>query len=473
MVSCLLVVAGASCGVRAPTAVVFLAIDTLRADHLGCYGYPRPTSPRMDALARQSVVFERAISQSPWTLPAFASMLTGVVPSRHGAGRGKRCIFGGCGALFPGRGLLAERFAEAGYRTASFVSNGFAGTAVGLGRGFQTAERGNDGADAVDKAVAWLEANASAPLFLFVLVVEPHAPYTPSREDAAPFLDPADAGPVGSRFNGSVDPSWNDADRRRVVDLYDGEVHTADRLLGRMVDALGRLGVDRRMLVVVAADHGEELFDRGEIGHGHTMYDELLHVPLLVRFPGGAPSGRVSRQVRAMDVFPTVLESVGLPIPSGIDGVSLVGLVHGDPAPRQLDVAPAEFTYRPPDLRVVRRADWKLVEDVDHDSVRLFDLEHDPLERVDVARERPGEVAALRRALVRSDNADGVRIFELVAHGGTATQHLHLQLTAIGPPFADVRWRRPVRTIGSRGRRMDGSRRPTSRSRRGETTACG
>jgi arylsulfatase A-like enzyme len=434
----LLLAAAVSCGMGPPPSVVFFAVDTLRADHLGCYGYPRPTSPRLDALSRESVLFEHAISQSPWTLPAFASMLTGVVPSRHGAGRGKRCIFGGCGGLFAGRGMLGERFIAAGYRTAAFVSNGFAGPAVGLGRGFETAEVVYGGSATVDRAIAWLEQNHTVPLFLFVVVVEPHAPYVPRPDDAAPFLDPSYAGPIGTKFSGVVDPNWTDADRQRVVDLYDGEVRTADRLLGRVLDALPRLGIDERTLVVFAADHGEELFDHGSVGHGHTMYDELLRVPLLVRFPGGTPSGRVDRQVRTMDVFPTILDAVGIPVPSGLDGVSLLGLARGGAAPASLDVAPAEFTYRPPDLRAVRRADRKLIVDVDHDTIQLFDLGNDPRERTDVARARPAEVAALRRALGRTDNADDVKEIHVIVHGATSARRVRLQLATTGTPFADV-----------------------------------
>jgi arylsulfatase A-like enzyme len=434
----LLLAAVVSCGTRPPPTVVFFAVDTLRADHLGCYGYPRPTSPRMDALARESVLFEHAISQSPWTLPAFASMLTGVVPSRHGAGRGKRCLFGGCGALFPERGTLGERFVAAGYRTAAFVSNGFAGPAVGLGRGFETAEVVFGGRATVDRAIGWLEQHHTAPAFLFVVIIEPHAPYTPPREDAAPFIDPAYAGPIGMKFDGVVDPGWTEADRRRVVDLYDGEVHTADRLVGRLLDALARIGIDEEALVVVAADHGEELFDHGSVGHGHTMYDELLRVPLLVRFPGGTPRGRIDRQVRTMDVFPTILDAMGIPIPSGLDGVSLLGLARGGAAPPETDVAPADFTYRPPDLRAVRRADRKLIVDVDQDAVSLFDLVRDPLERLDIARAQPAEVASLRRTLTRTHNADDVTEIHVIVRGGTTARRVHLQLVTSGPPFAGV-----------------------------------
>src|SRR5262249_61854 len=121
--------------------------------------------------------------------------------------------------------------------------------------------------------------------------------------------DPDYTGPIGMRVDHPVaHETLDDADRRRVVDLYDGEIHVDDRLVGSVLDALARLGLDRRTLVVLLSDHGEELFERGTIGHGHSLYDELVRVPLVVRFPDGAPGRRVPQQVRAMDVFPTVLE---------------------------------------------------------------------------------------------------------------------------------------------------------------------
>jgi arylsulfatase A-like enzyme len=250
---------------RGPTNVVVVAIDTLRADHLGCYGYSRPTTPRIDALAGEGVVFEHAISQSPWTLPAFASILTGVIPQRHGAGQGKQCLLRPCGALAPDQATLAELFARAGYRTASFVSNGFVGSESGLARGFEQASTWLSGTLAVNHALAWLEEQQkrpeqAPPFFLFVHLVEPHMPYAPPPEDVAPFLDPAYPGPLGTYVDGSSLPERpTDADRRRIVDLYDGDVHWADRLAGRVFDAVGGLGASRRTLVAVVADHGEEL----------------------------------------------------------------------------------------------------------------------------------------------------------------------------------------------------------------------
>jgi arylsulfatase A-like enzyme len=249
----------AGCGAPPPERVaganvVLIGIDTLRADHLGCYGYRRPTSPRLDALARQAVLFETAVTQSPWTLPAFASIFTGLLPSSHRAGEGKQL---NVSRLDPARETLATILHRAGYRTGSFVSNGYVGRDVGMAEGFDEHREAMQAAGAAAQAVGWLEAHGAERFFVFLHIVDPHQPYAPPAEHAAPFLDPAYTGPIGTSFSGFAQPGWDDADRRRVIDLYDGEVHFADSLVGRVVDTLTTLGVLDRTLVVVTSDHGE------------------------------------------------------------------------------------------------------------------------------------------------------------------------------------------------------------------------
>jgi arylsulfatase A-like enzyme len=416
------------CGPEPPPNVVVIAIDTLRADRLGSYGYARPTSPRLDALARDGVVFEQAIAQSPWTLPSFASILTGTLPQRHGAGQGKHCVVAPCGALSPEHRLLSEHFAAAGYRTASFVSNHFAGAAVGLGRGFERAETWRTGAPAVAAAVAWLESVREQPLFLFVVVIEPHAPFGPPDPAGPDFVDAAYDGPLGMRVDvPALALVASDADRRRVSDLYDADVWRADALSGRVLDALERLGIDDRTLVVVVADHGEELYERGTAGHGHSLYDELLRVPLIVRYPGGEPRGRVARQVRTMDVFPTVLEAAGLAVPPNLDAVALNALARGGPAPPETGAAVSEFTFMGPELRGLRTGGDKLVVDVAQDRARLFDLARDPGETADVAAERSARVAELRHTLATSD-VSAVPGLYVWARGGATDRRARLRL---------------------------------------------
>jgi arylsulfatase A-like enzyme len=420
--------------------VVVIAIDTLRADHVGAYGYPRPTTPHLDRLAADGLVFETAVSQSSWTLPAFASIFTGRLPSYHRAGEGR---FPAVSRLDDSHETLATLLAAEGYRTASFVSNAWVGADVGMTRGFDRHEQAAFSGQAVDKAVGWLREERAEPFFLFVHIIDPHQPYMPLAQDLAEFADPLYAGPVGTSYMGSFRPEWTPADRRRVVDLYDGEVRWADRLAGRVLDALRERRLDERTIVVFTSDHGEELFDHESLGHGHTLYDELLLVPLVIRFPGG-PRGRVTRPVRTMDLFSTLLDAVGHPVPADVEAVSLMPLVRGGQgSTRTTDVALAEYVCFGDDidLKAVRTPTEKLIFSPPTARARLFDLVADPHERRDLAAARPESTAALRE-VIRRELVASLDGFHLIARGGLAESVLRVRLVTV-TGFRDVELSQP------------------------------
>jgi len=387
--------------------VVLVGIDTLRADHLGCYGYSRPTSPRIDALASEGVVFTTAVASAPWTLPSFASILTGLLPSHHRAGEGTPPYVSALDATHDTLGTVLQR---AGYRTASFVSNVWVGRDVGLDRGFDVHAFDPAPSATMDRALVWLSEHSAEPFFLFVHLFDPHAPYTPPPEHARLFSAPGYEGPFRTAFptvwaNGApvmkVDPTWSAADRARIVDLYDGEIHYADSLVGRLLDTLRALGVTERTIVIVVSDHGEEFFDHGQLGHSHTLYDELLLVPLVIRFPSAQHRGRVTRQVRSMDIFPTILDALGRPLPPGLDATSLMPLVvrHDDgaaPAP-----AFAEFPSQGPDpgAKALRLPREKIIAFPVTGITSYFDLVHDPGEHRNVAIQHEERVRALSAVL--------------------------------------------------------------------------
>jgi arylsulfatase A-like enzyme len=413
--------------------VVVVGIDTLRADHVGAYGYPRPTTPRIDAFSRDAIRFETAVSQSPWTLPAFASMFTGRVPSAHGAGEGA-CP--SVTTLGDAHESLATVLRKAGYETASFVSNAWVGTDVGMARGFDRHRQCLTSGDVLNRTEEWLAEPRRPPFFLFVHIVDPHQPWMPTPEDAALFVDPAYEGAIGTQFWGAPKPEWTAADRRRIVDLYDAEVRWADGLTGRLLDALEERGFAANTIVVVTSDHGEELFERGTLGHGHTLYDEVLLVPFLIRFPGGRSRGPIATPVRTMDLFPTVLEALGQPVPAGLDGVSLMPLIRGgDPAPRS---AVSEYVCfaADPTVQSLRTPREKLVVHPVTGQTELFDLVADPRETTDVAPRQQVTVAALRAQL-----ADAVPVppgFHLLVQGGNKDGVLRARFEA-GTRFQDVR----------------------------------
>jgi arylsulfatase A-like enzyme len=424
------------------TNLVVIGIDTLRADHVGCYGYRRPTSPHIDALARDGVLFTTAVSQAPWTLPAFASIMTGLLPSHHRAGEGKLPYVS---ALGPDAETLAATLARQGFVTAGFVSNVWVGADTGLDRGFATHRMSQQPAEAVDRAIAWLGSRPAGRFFLFVHIYDPHAPYTPPDEDVAPFVTAGYEGPFQRQFptvwkggvpDMAVDPRWSPADRQRIVDLYDGEIHYADRLVGRLLEALDRLHLADETLVVVVADHGEELFDHRRLGHSHTLYDELLRVPLVLRFPHASLRGRVTRQVRSMDLFPTLLEALRVPVPSGLDGVSLLPLARGEPDA----VSPAAFAesvVQGEDVgaQAIRLQGEKLILFPSQDRSTYYDLSVDPHEQLDLAATKADRVGDLAATLAQAlpPLVDGYYLTAIGRHD----HDLHLRATC-ADGFTDV-----------------------------------
>jgi hypothetical protein len=259
-------------------------------------------------------------------------------------------------------------------------------------------------------------------------VIDPHLPYTPSPEDAAPFVDARYEGSVGLWYPAKFPhPLETAEDRRRVVDLYDGEVRFVDGLVGRLLDALRDLGVREQTLIVLVSDHGEGLFDHGLLGHGQTLYDELLHVPLIVRFPGRALRGRVGRQVRTMDVLPTVLDALALPVPQGLDGVSLLGLARGEAGAPAMDVAFAEYLNEGAEKKAIREQDRKLIFTPATGASLLFDLRSDPGEERTIAAEHPEIVRGLR-ARLETYLCRSVEGFELSVAGGRETHRVRAKL---------------------------------------------
>jgi arylsulfatase A-like enzyme len=434
--SCCLALAACGRSEFAGSNVLVIGIDTLRADHLGCYGYPRPTSPHIDTLAVEGVVFTDTIAQSPWTLPSFASIFTGLLPSAHRAGEGSGWTRSRLGADVP---TLATEVHRAGWRTGSFVSNGFAGEAVGLGEGFETKYQWIDSAAALNMSVQFLRKHARERFFAFVHLVDPHHPYTPPPEDAAPFLDPSYQGRIGNRYTAwPPPPGMTPADHQRVIDLYDGDVHVSDRRVGQLVAELRTLGVLERTIVVVIADHGEELFDHRFNGHGHTLYDELLKVPFVIRFPRARWVKRIDTQVQAMDLFPTVLDALGLPIPPNLQGVSRMPLVRGTapPPPPDAQLAVSEYLFFAPEQKAVRRRDLKLISIPSTAKERAFDLVADPKEQTDVAAKRAGDLTALRVVLER-ELLTRIEGFQIAARSARLEHRVRIEIES-PKPFADA-----------------------------------
>lgn len=402
--------------------VVLVVVDTLRADGLGLYGYPRPTSPQLDVWAESAAVFERAFATSPWTLPSFGSLLTGRYPSGHGSGRGKRVLPSGRTkrtflAVDESVPSLAPLLAERGYDTAAFVTNTFLRPTFGLTSGFATYDHarnrfiGERRADVmVDRAVAWLrEREPGEPWLLLLHFLDPHLPYDPPPQVAGRLTSeyrgelelPVGAGSRLVRRVKRRQIELDEEDRAFIRGAYDEEVLWVDAQVGRFLTELEAGGVLERGLVVFTADHGEELFDHGAIEHGHTMYQELLHIPFLV-WGHEVEAGRRSEPVSLVDIVPTVLDALGMEAPAGVDGTSLWPVLTGREglADRRLL---AQNTLYGPERQAVVEWPYKLIASPGSEAPpQLFDLEADPGERRDLGSEKPSLRQRLRAALPES-----------------------------------------------------------------------
>jgi arylsulfatase A-like enzyme len=349
-----------------PNALVLL-VDALRADHLGAYGYGRATSPQIDALAAEGVLFERAYAQSPWTKPSIPTLFTSLYPIQHGVYEGETP--GSAGFLesdvLPDElTTVAESFHSAGYRTGAFVNNAQLLPTQGFAQGFDLYAHGNfDAAEIARRFLAWLDAEPGRPFFAYLHHLDAHWPFEPKAPFAERF---APAGPYDGVF---AQESWrglrdriNDGrvalgerDREELVARHDAAVAQVDAAIGELLAELRRRGLLDTTFVLLTSDHGEELLDHGQVGHGGTLYDEVLHVPLVLRPPGGAGGERVVEPARLLDVFPTLAGAAGIPAPGGVEGRDL--LAPGGSEPELVAETRHKRSYR----AAVRAGDWKYV----------------------------------------------------------------------------------------------------------------
>jgi arylsulfatase len=384
-----------------PPNVVLVTLDTTRADHLSCYGYGRETSPHLDALARAGVVYTRAVSTSSWTLPAHASLFTGKLTASHGArydAQGPLSLADGIGGgwdhyrargLAQGETTLAGLLARAGFATGAVVAGPWMKAVFGLDEGFASYD--DDGIDELvgrrarqvtKGALEWLDGlDGTQPFFLFLNYYDAHSPYgAPPPFTYAFFDEPPSETP---------DPE----DRTSWSDLYDGEIRFADEQLGRLFAELERRGLWDDTLVVVTADHGELFGEHGgRYGHGKTLFEEELHVPLVVKHPArdGVAAAREDARVQLTDVFALILDRVGIDPPAGTQA----GL------PPEVGHPIVAEVYPPPSIS--SDGDWRAVYDGDlklhwgsQGRALLFDLEVDPHELTDLASSDPGRVVYL------------------------------------------------------------------------------
>jgi choline-sulfatase len=365
-----------------PPSVLLITIDTLRADHVGSYGYAAAQTPALDALARRGLRFERATTVAPLTLPAHSSLMTGTFPAFHGV-RDNGGFYLGDDQV-----TLAKVLRARNYRTGGFISAFVLDHRWGIAQGFDRyyddfdlakyrVDIGLDavqrpGSEVVSKAIEWIDQDRARPFLAWVHLYEPHAPYDPPE-------------PIRARFPPTM------------IGAYDGEIATADIQVGRLIEHLTAAGRLENTLVVVLGDHGESLGEHGEEQHAFFIYDADIRIPLIVAGPG-APARVVTDTVRIVDVMPTILQLLLIDVPTTVQGRSLLPLIRGEP----LDLVALSETWYPrhhygwSELTSIRDSRYHLIAAPRRE---LYDLQSDPRELHDIAAANPARADALERAL--------------------------------------------------------------------------
>lgn len=361
-------------------SLLLVTLDTVRADRLGSYASPLGLTPELDALAAESVRFERVVAQTPLTTPSHASILTGLLPARHGIRNNESF------SLSESAATLASRLKAAGYETAAFIGAFPLASRYGLSRGFDVYDDGflrdadvqeRPAADVLRSASAYLESRSGSerPLFVWVHLYDAHTPYDAPE-------------PFRSRFPG---------------DGYGAEIAYIDASLGTFFDGIRDLD---RFVVSILADHGEALGEHGESTHGALLYESTLHVPWLVRLPGGRHGGvAIESPVRTVDVAPTMLGLLGAPALEEADGVDLSSCLDGSPCPSNEPYAETEYLHLLlgwSELRSLRRGPLKVIAGA---RTEVFDLESDPGETRDLSTEHRPDAEALVAELERTAGA--------------------------------------------------------------------
>lgn len=382
-------------------SVVFIIIDALRADHLGAYGYGRDTSPNLDALAANGALFLNAMSAAPFTVTSLASFFTGKNPWEHGV------IFNDNLILDQKYATLAQRMREAGYATAGFSSTYFHLADFGLIRGFDFFDESCDkkffsnDAECLSGQIAdWMDARPETPFFLYVHFTPPHAPYYPPEpyrklfskgltppEDGLGKGDIRRFGPHRKWYQFRRAPAQNELDW--LVSQYDGEIRYADDHTGLVLKKIGQAGLGQNTLIIITADHGEAFFEHGLMDHPDDLHWPVIRVPLIVAGPGIPAGARLNSLVRSIDLAPTILDFAGLPPLHDVAGKSLLPVLsgkEGEPRAGFSMLCQSRKKYR---IGAVLYPYHLLVRAPGDKGIELYDLAADPLEKNNLASERP------------------------------------------------------------------------------------
>jgi len=415
--------------------VVLLSVDSMGSKHLGCYGYPRPTSPNIDRIAESGVLFENVMAQSNWTKPALASILTSLYAAVHKTdARGETGdridvnVRNQAHILDPRFRTMAEEFKDGSYATAGFSNGGYAHSFFGFGRGFDIYENSAGGLKSCTyRLLQWLCKNRDRPFFAWIHAWDVHFPYM----DRPPFnrkfikhraqivLDAS----VRHQIN-SGERVLSDEEREFLEGLYDGAISYVDELTGALVQELDRAGLFENTLLVITADHGEAFMEHGYIEHTASLHGEVTRVPLIIVGPKLPRGLRIKTQARSIDIMPTLLDLCGLAPGAEIQGTSLVSWITGG---AHTDLLAASETERRGGQTAISDGSYKLIQTNAPSRLQLYHLTVDPKETNDIAVSSQGirvamesQLAAWKKEVLSCANrywSDSIPVENLTVHG--------------------------------------------------------
>lgn len=413
--------------------ILLFSLDTLRADRLGTYGYSRATSPFLDSLAAQGTIFENAVAPAPWTLPSHVSLFTGMYPSSHGVTLAKGQRIGDQTELF------AEILKRHGYQNYAYVAGGYLGKRFGFPRGFETYYANSTERDRESEGFAKVLKMAHqkllslkedpAPDFMFLHTYTVHCPYSPPEPYASMFksegAETINTNHCGKVFNAM--PDFNSQKALFISDRYDGSVRFLDTLLKDFFEKLKADNLLENTIVVIISDHGDSFYEHGEIGHGRSLHRELLMIPMIFVGPG-IEARRISEPVSLVDVFPTILEALSLPVAAQNQGRSLLPLLRGE---RE---KPAELVFSELDHDALLRSLINPLSDhfilnLETDEAKFYDLVSDPTEQRNLAASIPDQILG-RKSMIKKI-MQGFRRFEAGPVDSATQEHLE-QLETLG-----------------------------------------
>lgn len=419
--------------------VVLISLDAMQVAHVSCLGYPRKTTPLLDEFAQKGFLFTQAISQSSWTVPATMTWFTSLYPSEHKViNKYSRYTadekkLSNLEDLSPGTMTLAQVLKEHGYATGGFTGDAGVGARFGFGKGFDSYvdDQKFAGFDhSIPYAIAWLNQHKAGKFFIFLHGYDCHGQYDPAAGYTKRFLD----FPYRGKLSGGKDEQGrlreeglekghidlNEKDVRFWRALYDEKINDADQRVRLFIDELKKLGLLEKTIIVFTADHGTEFYEHKRFDHGFTLYDELIHVPLVIYVPSVAGGVMITDQVRGIDIFPTVLDLLGIE-PSAVlkkqmRGTSLLPLLRG----QHLELpAFSETDYRLyAHKRSIRTADgWKLILSLDTNARELYNLKSDPQEKYNLIAKEQARAYELEQLLFRWLDSTGTKASQFSGRG--------------------------------------------------------